>query len=137
MLVSRFRVLVGLLTVFLSTDRMLLRFIMLTVIVVMRGLMVVMGGGLVFGSRGVMLIARSVLLFLGHYKLLTNDLRLDGLGCFRQSRRESPAVTSLSAIRAKWPLIRPRCPEVQRSYLIRRLVQENEQNSRAGGMGEN
>jgi hypothetical protein len=78
MLVSRFRVLVGLLTVFLSTDRMLLRFIMLTVIVVMCGLMVVMGCGLVFGGRGVMLIARSVLLFLGHYKLLTNDLRLDG-----------------------------------------------------------
>jgi hypothetical protein len=122
MLVSRFRVLVGLLTVLLGTYRMLLPFIMLTVIMVMRGLMMVMGGCLVFGGGGVMMIARSVLLFLRHYKLLTNDLRLDGLHCFRQVRPESRAATSLSAIPAKWPSLRPRCTNVQRSYPIRALV---------------
>jgi hypothetical protein len=100
-LVSRFRVLIGLLAVLLSTHRVPLPFFMITVVMMVGRLVMVMSRSLVFGSRIVMMVTRPVLFLVRHEKLLTRDLRLDALRCIRKSRHECSAATSSSAFGAK------------------------------------
>jgi hypothetical protein len=93
-LMSRFRMFIGLLAVLLSTHRVSLRFFMITVVMMVGRLVMMMSRSLVFGSRVVMVVTGPVLFLVRHEKLLTRDLRLDALRCFHRSRHESSAATS-------------------------------------------
>jgi hypothetical protein len=116
-LVSRFRVLIGLLTVLLSTHRVSLRFLMITVVMMVGRLVMMMSRSLMLGSRIVMMVTRSMLFIIRHEKLLARNLRRDALPCFRQSRNASSATTSSSEFGAKGPFGKPRVSMLQRPYL--------------------
>jgi hypothetical protein len=71
MLVSRFRVLIGLFAVLLSTHRVPLSFFMITVVMMVGRFVMMMSCSLMFCGRIVMMVTRRVLFLVRHEKLLT------------------------------------------------------------------